>query len=146
MIVTITPLPAATERGTATHAEAYTNTDTEINAHEITTKRGHVLQLRGLQQTQGHLLKAVSFRVGAFERETESGTERETESGTETEGEATRLTRLEDTSQPVEDRAASVGWWTHTAHSLSTPRHSVVVNLGQQPATQRLEVKLDFEV
>ena len=50
MIVTITPLPAATERGTATEAEADTDTDTDtvtdaaISAHEITTKRGHVLR------------------------------------------------------------------------------------------------------
>ena len=136
MIVTITPLPAATESCTETEAEADTDTVTDTVTDAAIS--AHVLQLRGLQQTRGHLLKAVSFRVGAFERGTESGTEAE--------GEATRLARLEDTSQPVEDRAASVGWWTHTAHSLSTPRHSVVVNLGQQPATQRLEVKLDFEV
>jgi len=99
-------------------------------AHEIRTskERGHALQLRGLQQRQGHKLKAVSFRVGGMEAD------------------GSRLAMLADTSQPVEDRLASAGWWTHTGHSLSTPRHSVIVNLGQHPTTKPIEVRLDFEV
>ena len=94
------------------------------------SSRGHVLQLRGLQQHQDRTLAGVSLRVGGAAA-----------------AEPVELARHSDTAEAVEDRAglaAAAGWWTHTGHSLSTPRGSVVVDLGQQPKAEAIEVTLRF--
>lgn len=93
--------------------------------HAATGSRGHVLQLRGLQQYPNHKLAAVSVSV---------------------DGKTLELEQLADTAEAVEDRAAAaaVGWWSHTGHSLSAPRDSVFINLGRHSKAHTIEAQLSF--
>ena len=62
--------------------------------------RGHVLQLRGLQQHQLRKLVAVGISSNGEES-------------------VVKLAALADTAEPVDARTDTPGWWTHTGHSLS---------------------------
>ena len=84
------------------------------------TTRGHALQLRGLQQHAERELLDVTVNGH------------------------TRLTRLPDTAELVEERTEALGWWLHTEQSLSTPAQSVVVNLGQHKTDAPLTATLTF--
>ena len=90
---------------------------------EAMGSRGHVLQLRGLLQHQTRKLVAVSVRVDGSEE---------------------KLEQLPDTAEAVENRAAAVGWWLHMGHSLSAPRGSIIISLGQHSKSHTIEATLTF--
>jgi hypothetical protein len=84
--------------------------------------RSHVLQLRGLLQHENRRLTAVSVRVGDTGK---------------------KLEQLPDTAAAVENCAAA-GWWLHTGHSLSSPRGSIIISLGQHSKSHTIEATLTF--